>query len=490
MRDIDGPHESDQLRPNRGMRRGTDAMHFVSLVCLVRFLSRFAYGAYLAHAWSTWFEMERRTSSAGSGFWTDASTLVFVTFVCQAFFEVPSGVVADRIGRARTVLFGLTAVMCCFILYSVAAQSLIPRPTLLLSGEIVLAIGLSLMSGAFEAWAIDGALRYSSVNDTDRIEDITVARLGKYGHLGSLVGGPIALAVGGQAYPVAATAAGCATLLVWVLSFRELNDLTLEPRSDSGAPHHISRAPSLAVSFLQTIIIYCNPSLILREAWVAVRLLATSVSIIALWVLLLPSETIGQTSEYLWREVLERAPGVGGGGSHVPSQSHLMLAFLAVQLGGVAGNLFAEWGAARRFKRTRLLLFPAACMLVASIMYFGTGKSAPVNKLWLLTFVPGLLKFGAEAVFAVVMGRLQSEITRRGLSDRRATITSALVIIVAGFVGLVSLVDRIDGNPWSQVASVTILGTAGTLVAVLVIATFLSRSFDEGVEVIKSADDK
>lgn len=61
-------------------------------------------------------------------------------------FEVPTGIIADKIGRKYTLTFGAVICTVGLIVYSVQ-----PNFLLFLLGEFILALGSSLASGADEA---------------------------------------------------------------------------------------------------------------------------------------------------------------------------------------------------------------------------------------------------------------------------------------------------------------------------------------------------
>jgi len=125
-------------------------------------------------------------------FWRDTIGMTFVEIMLlQAFFglvvaafEVPSGYLADRLGYRRTLLLASLLGAAGWGLYAVA-----PDLATVIAAEVLLGIGLSLISGA------DAALLYESLLDL-REEDEYTRWNGYYRFWGQAAEGTSALAAG------------------------------------------------------------------------------------------------------------------------------------------------------------------------------------------------------------------------------------------------------------------------------------------------------
>ena len=132
--------------------------------------------------------------------------------VCVIVFEVPSGYLADRLGRRRSMLAGVLCAAAGFWVY--AFSTALPH---FLAAQFCIALGASLISGS------DAALLYDTLIELDR-QDEYQKRAGRLGSIGNfsegvagLVGGLLALVslrtpLYGQALVVLA-----AVPLVWSL---------------------------------------------------------------------------------------------------------------------------------------------------------------------------------------------------------------------------------------------------------------------------------
>src|SRR3989344_6337677 len=83
-----------------------------------------------------------------TGFTLADSALVMAGFYFAiAFFEIPTGYVADRFGRRKSVLCGLSLVSLGFLLLYLGTGK-----AMNMAGAGVAGIGFTLISGAFTAW--------------------------------------------------------------------------------------------------------------------------------------------------------------------------------------------------------------------------------------------------------------------------------------------------------------------------------------------------
>jgi len=90
---------------------------------------------------------------------------IFAIFQISVFlFEVPTGAIADLYGRKVSFLLSCLVRMSAFLLYSVA-----PGFWVCALAEVIDAIGVTLASGAIDAWAVDGARAEGDRRPADRM---------------------------------------------------------------------------------------------------------------------------------------------------------------------------------------------------------------------------------------------------------------------------------------------------------------------------------
>lgn len=72
----------------------------------------------------------------------------------QLVFEVPTGVVADTIGRKASFLLGIAALAAATLLYVLAAQLQLGIPVFV-AASVLLGFGFTCQTGAMDAWLVD-----------------------------------------------------------------------------------------------------------------------------------------------------------------------------------------------------------------------------------------------------------------------------------------------------------------------------------------------
>jgi len=113
--------------------------NFLVFVGLLNFVVSFSFATYVL------FLIEKGVGLWGVGIIN--ACFMFTTVAC----EVPTGVIADSIGRRRSILIS-SLVMCLgFIVYFISGSFI-----LFILAEVLLGIGLSFASGALDAWLVDG----------------------------------------------------------------------------------------------------------------------------------------------------------------------------------------------------------------------------------------------------------------------------------------------------------------------------------------------
>jgi DHA3 family tetracycline resistance protein-like MFS transporter len=138
--------------------------------------------------------------------------LVGTTLEVTAFlFELPTGVLADRVSRRLSVIIGYALFGLGFLI-----EGLFPALFPILLAQVVWGIGITFISGAQEAWLIDELNAESSGAEDAVVADAggVMVRGGQWGNLGGLLGIGLStlLAVAfGVAVPIVV---GAVTLLV------------------------------------------------------------------------------------------------------------------------------------------------------------------------------------------------------------------------------------------------------------------------------------
>lgn len=461
-------------------------------MCLIRALTRLGYGAYLTVAWLTWYNLDETRQFA--------NILVISTFAFQAVLEIPSGAAADRIGRANTVLLGLAGLSIALSIYTIAGilQAEVLSPEMksltvasLIIGELFLAGGLALISGAFEALAIDGTLRMAGREaQAIRIEDFIVARCAKYGQVGALIGGLIGVWFSGfkdyLVFFIATVSGALAVLIVGMLAWRDAHHLPLEAdsskqRESQEQTHDTFRGISSA--FTELLIVLIDVRLIYAEFRKASSFLWGSLAMTLLWLILIPSEAIGQAAEILWRELIQN------NGSTAPSY-WLALGFSLMTLGGTIGHAASQWLAEKNVRRTTTITwsFMLCTMSLAAMQMTPLGASP------LSLFIPIVLRASTAVIFSTMGGRIQHEITAIGLSERRATITSCLAVLGTAFISIMALAHTLlqkatfVATEMTQLEWMTWVGVIGMAVSLGLIYSrsrpFVDKSDNNNMEAI------
>jgi MFS family permease len=145
---IDGPMDGGAAGENAGtgMRRTNDQKRVVDLYigtsALYTLATSIIWGVntlFLLHAGLDIFQV----------------MLVNTTFtIGQIIFEVPTGVVADTVGRKVSMLFGVATLLVATLLYVGAAQSGWGMPVFI-GASVLIGLGFTFQTGAGDAWLVD-----------------------------------------------------------------------------------------------------------------------------------------------------------------------------------------------------------------------------------------------------------------------------------------------------------------------------------------------
>lgn len=114
--------------------------------------------------------------------------LVLATFLISVFlFEVPTGAVADVFGRKISFLLSCAIRAVAFALYSVADSFLD-----CIVAEVIDAVGMTLATGALDAWAVDGMREEGHDGPVDRLFARAQIVIRSLMVLGGIAGGYVA----------------------------------------------------------------------------------------------------------------------------------------------------------------------------------------------------------------------------------------------------------------------------------------------------------
>jgi MFS family permease len=187
---------------------------YVTLTLLSTFASSFIWGI------NTLFLLDAGLSI------TQAFTANAFFTVGQVIFEVPTGVVADTLGRRMSYLLGSATLLASTILYLLMWWTHGPFWSWALS-SVLLGLGFTFFSGATEAWLVDGlnATRYEGTLESAFAKGQIATGAGMLS--GTLAGGVIAQATNlGVPYVLRAVTLG----LTFLVAFIWMQDVGFTPR--------------------------------------------------------------------------------------------------------------------------------------------------------------------------------------------------------------------------------------------------------------------
>ncbi|GAA1605824.1 MFS transporter [Kribbella sancticallisti] len=186
------------------------------------------------------------STSASSMIWgintlflLDAGLSIGEAFAANAFFtagmvlfEVPTGVVADTVGRRASYLLGSATLVGSTLLYLVLWQSQAPFAAWA-GASILLGLGFTFFSGATEAWLVDGlnATGYSGSLESAFAKGQIAGGIAMMG--GTIAGGVLAQVIDlGVPYAVRAVLLA----LTFVVAWRAMHDVGFEPQPRRSLP--------------------------------------------------------------------------------------------------------------------------------------------------------------------------------------------------------------------------------------------------------------
>jgi MFS family permease len=195
------------------------------------------YGARLLR---TYLVLCAASTSASSLIWgvntlflLDAGLSITQAFAANAFFtagmvlfEVPTGVVADTVGRRASYLLGAGTLFGSTLLYLVLWQTTAPFAAWA-AASALLGLGFTFFSGATEAWLVDGltATGYTGTLESAFAKGQIVTGIAMLG--GTIAGGVLAQVTNlGVPYAVRAGL----LLLTFAVAWRFMRDVGFEPK--------------------------------------------------------------------------------------------------------------------------------------------------------------------------------------------------------------------------------------------------------------------
>jgi MFS family permease len=316
----------------------------------------------------------------------------------MVLFEIPTGVVADTLGRRTSYLLSVSILGATTILYLVAAE-LEAGVVVFVLVSILMGLGFTFYSGALEAWLVDGLQHVGDHEQLDHVFARGNQVSGTAMFVGTIGGGFL-----GQldlAIPFIARAA--LLLVVFLGALYGMHDIGFEPKELKAReiPTQMRRQAAVGIAHG-----WGQPGL---------RLLMISGSIRGLffgWAF--------YASQPYFLELLERdAVWVVG------------LVTAGVSLALIIGNQIVEVATRRCGHRTTLLIYASATSTVASIVIGITSTFA-------VAVVCLLIVAGSMGVIMPVRQAYLHKVTE---SEHRATVVSfdAMITSVGGASGQVGL---------------------------------------------------
>jgi MFS family permease len=166
-------------------------------------------------------------------FLLDAGLSVTQAFAANAFFtagmvlfEVPTGVVADTVGRRASYLLGAATLFGSTLLYLVLWQTTAPFPAWAVA-SMLLGLGFTFFTGATEAWLVDGltATGYTGTLESAFAKGQVATGVAMLG--GTVAGGVLAQVTNlGVPYAVRAVL----LLATFVVAWRAMHDVGFVPK--------------------------------------------------------------------------------------------------------------------------------------------------------------------------------------------------------------------------------------------------------------------
>ncbi len=365
-------------------------------------LKGFGFGLFVA-IWVIYLQQQRGLSLS-------QAALIDVTFfVAAALAEVPTGIVADTLGRKTSLLIGTALMSASTIVWVIA-----PTLSLIMLAYICLGIGNTFLSGA------DDALFYESVQLTGRGANYT--RLVGYGSatmtgalgLGSVASGLFA----SLALPLPFFIAALSLLMMFGIA------LTFQESSTNGKAKGQTR-----LSYKEVL----RQSFVLMKARPTVRYPMIYLALVPVVALML--ETL-----FVQPQALRWGVPIAGIG----------IVIMGLQMTNIAGASWSDWLGKRLGQR--LLLYATPLLIIISLILLATLQIFPA-----LFFII-LISFLTAAQHPVVLSSIQAGVS----DDARATLLSMQSLMGTGVAAIaqptLSLIADQAGLPTMYVVPAASLG--------------------------------
>ena len=185
-------------------------------------------------------------------FLLDAGLTNLEAFAANAFFtagmmifEVPTGIVADTVGRRASYLLGTLTLSASTLLYVLLWQIEAPFWAWAVV-SILIGLGFTFFSGAVEAWLVDALAATGFEGDLDAVFARGQIATGAAMLTGSVAGGFIAEQAG---LGVPFVLRGAVLIVMFVVAFRLMHDLGFTPDRSAGVATEVRRIASNSIEY-------------------------------------------------------------------------------------------------------------------------------------------------------------------------------------------------------------------------------------------------
>jgi MFS family permease len=185
-------------------------------------------------------------------FLLDAGLSNLEAFAANAFFtagmmlfEVPTGIVADTVGRRASYLLGTLTLSASTLLYVLLWRIEAPFWQWAVV-SVLIGLGFTFFSGAVEAWLVDALRATGFAGDLDTVFARGQIASGAAMLAGSVAGGFIAKQVGlGAPFVVR----GAVLVVMFVVAFRLMRDLGFAPERSVGIAREVRRIAADSIDY-------------------------------------------------------------------------------------------------------------------------------------------------------------------------------------------------------------------------------------------------
>jgi MFS family permease len=185
-------------------------------------------------------------------FLLDAGLSNLEAFAANAFFtagmmvfEVPTGVVADTVGRRASYLLGTLTLSASTLLYVLLWRIEAPFWQWAVV-SVLIGLGFTFFSGAVEAWLVDALRATGFAGDLDTVFARGQIASGAAMLAGSVAGGFIAKQVGLGAPFVLR---GAVLVVMFLVAFRLMRDIGFAPERSAGVAREVRRIAADSVAY-------------------------------------------------------------------------------------------------------------------------------------------------------------------------------------------------------------------------------------------------